>query len=84
MNLAMMGLLSRIGIRKDEPFETELSYEFPTHFDYVAKGALYCAVITSVKNYGSASFYGPEPEIHPMSSFHSLTTQCMDSSYLAD
>jgi hypothetical protein len=37
--------------------ETELSYEFPTHFDYVAKGALYYAVITSVKNYGAATFY---------------------------
>jgi len=105
MNLTMMGMLSRIGIRKGEPFEpsdeqravyakagpdaleymidqyhrqltpffyegkkwssllppgfaeTELSYEFPTHFDYVAKGALYYAVITSVKNYGAASFY---------------------------
>jgi hypothetical protein len=105
MNLAMMGLLARIGIRKGEPFqpgeelqaiysvaapealeymidqyhrrltpffyegkkwssllppgfaETELSYEFPTHFDYVAKGALYYAVITSVKNYGAATFY---------------------------
>jgi len=105
MNLTMMGLLSRIGIRKDEPFEpnedlqavyseaapealeymidqyhrrltpffyegkkwssllppgfaeSELTYEFPTHFDYVAKGALYYAVITSVKNYGAATFY---------------------------
>ena len=105
MNLAMMGLLSRIGIRKDEPFEpddeltaiyakaapealeymidqyhrrlmpfffegkkwsalvppgaaaTEWSYEFPSRFDYTAKGALYYAVITSVKNYGSATFY---------------------------
>jgi len=105
MNLAMMGLLARIGIRKGEPFEpskelrsihaqaapaaleymidqyhrrltpyfyegkkwsslvppgsveTEWSYEFPTHFDYTAKGALYYAIITSVKNYGSATFY---------------------------
>ncbi len=105
MNLTMMGLLARIGIRKDEPFEpnadlqaiyaeaapdaleymidqyhrrltpffyegkkwsglvppgsaeTEWSYEFPTYFDYTAKGALYYAIITSVKNYGSASFY---------------------------
>ena len=105
MNLAMMGLLARIGVVKGEPFEpgeemqsihakaapealeyiidqyhrrltpffydgkkwssllppgfaeTDLSYEFPTHFDYVAKGALYYAVITSVKNYGAATFY---------------------------
>jgi hypothetical protein len=105
MNLAMMGLLARIGVVKGEPFEpgeelrsihakaapealeymidqyhrrltpffydgkkwssllppgfaeTEMSYEFPTHFDYVAKGALYYAVITSVKNYGAATFY---------------------------
>ena len=105
MNLTMMGLLARIGIRKGEPFapskelqaiyaeaapealeymidqyhrrlmpffyegkkwsalvppgsaETEWSYEYPTHFDYTAKGALYYAIITSVKNYGSATFY---------------------------
>lgn len=105
MNLSMMGMLSRIGIRKGEPFmpdeemqtiyakaapealeymidqyhrklnpffyegkkwssllppgfaETELSYEYPTHFDYTAKGSLYYAVITSVKNYGRATFY---------------------------
>lgn len=105
MNLTMMGLLARIGIRKGEPFEpskelqaiyaeaapealeymidqyhrrlmpffyegkkwsalvppgsaeTEWSYEFPTYFDYTAKGALYYAIITSVKNYGSATFY---------------------------
>jgi hypothetical protein len=104
-NLAMMGLLSKIGIRKGEPFEpraelravyakaapealeymieeyhrvlnrpfhkgkkwsslmppgaiqTDFSYEFASHFDYHARGALYYAVITSVKNYGSASFY---------------------------
>ncbi len=105
MNLAMMGLLSRIGIRKGEPFEpsaelqaiyasaapealeymidqyhrrlmpwfyegkkwsplvppgaieTDWTYEYPTHFDYSARGALYYAIITSVKNYGSATFY---------------------------
>ena len=104
-NLAMMGLLRRIGIEKGKPFEpddrakkiyaaagpealtymleqyhrylnpwmysgtkwsvlappgaveTEFSYEFPTHFDYHARGALYYAIITSVKNYGTATFY---------------------------
>jgi hypothetical protein len=104
-NLAMMGLLDKIGIRKGELFnpspeletihakaapealeymieeyhrvlnppffkgkkwsslmppgavETDFSYEFASHFDYHARGALYYAVITSVKNYGSATFY---------------------------
>jgi hypothetical protein len=104
-NLAMMGLLARIGIRKGEPFEpgeklqvildkaapealeymleqyhrvlntciyegrkwstllppggveTEITYEFPSYYDYHAKGALYYAVITSVKSYGTATFY---------------------------
>lgn len=104
-NLAMMGLLARIGIKKGEPFkpsaelqgiyakaapealeymieqyhrdlnpwmwkgkrwsmlvpsgaiETDWSYEFPSYFDYHARGALYYAIITSVKNYGSATFY---------------------------
>ena len=104
-NMAMMGLLSRIGIQKGKPFkpdakmmriyeksapealqymieqyhkylnpwmyegkkwsvlappgarETEFSYEFPNHFDYHARGALYYAVISSVKNYGTATFY---------------------------
>jgi len=104
-NLAMMGLLSRIGIAKGKAFapdaraqaifkaaapdalqymleqyhrflnplmyegkkwsvlappgavETDFSYEFPTHFDYHARGALYYAIITSVKNYGTATFY---------------------------
>lgn len=37
--------------------ETDLSYEFPGYYDYHARGALYYAVITSVKNYGSATFY---------------------------
>ena len=37
--------------------ETDWSYEFASHFDYHARGALYYAVITSVKNYGSATFY---------------------------
>jgi hypothetical protein len=104
-NLAMMGLLAKIGIRKGEPFqpsaeleaiyakaapealeymieqyhrvlnppfykgrkwsalmppgamETDWSYEQPHYFDYHARGALYYAIITSVKNYGSATFY---------------------------
>jgi len=104
-NLAMMGLLAKIGIRKGEPFkpspelesvhakaapealeymieeyhrvlnppfykgkkwssltppgaiETDWSYEYPNYFDYHARGALYYAIITSVKNYGSATFY---------------------------
>jgi hypothetical protein len=36
---------------------TDFSYEFPSWFDYSARGSLYYAVITSVKNYGSATFY---------------------------
>ncbi|MEH6825986.1 MAG: DUF1254 domain-containing protein [Motiliproteus sp.] len=104
-DLTMMGLLSRIGIKRDEPFkpdaklqavydqagpealefmidqyhrvlnpfiykgkkwsalvpngsrETEWRYEFPSYYDYHAKGALFYAIITSVKNYGSATYY---------------------------
>lgn len=104
-NLAMMGLLAKVGIRKGEPFkpsaeleaiyakaapealqymieeyhrvlnppfykgkkwsalmppgavETDFSYEHPNYFDYHARGALFYAIITSVKNYGSATFY---------------------------
>ena len=104
-DLAMMGLLARIGIRRGEPFEpsaelqaiydaagpealeymidqyhrvlnpfvfegkrwsalvpdgsreTEWSYEYPSYYDYHARGALYYAIITSVKNYGSATYY---------------------------
>jgi hypothetical protein len=104
-NLAMMGMLSHIDIRKGVPFEpdaetmeiydaaardalqymieqyhrhlnprvyagkrwstltppgnreTEFTYEFPDRFDYHARGALYYAVISSVKNYGSATYY---------------------------
>jgi hypothetical protein len=104
-NLAMMGLLARIGIKKGDPFEpstkmlsifakaapealeymidqyhrvlnlpfykgkkwssllppgaveTDFSYEFASYFDYHARGALYYAIISSVKNYGAASFY---------------------------
>jgi hypothetical protein len=37
--------------------ETDFSYEFPTYFDYHARGSAYYAIITSVKNYGSATFY---------------------------
>jgi hypothetical protein len=104
-NLAMMGLLNRIGIQKGKPFkpdakmkaahvaaapdaleyminqyhrslnpwmyegkkwsklvppgaiETDFSYEFLNHFDYHARGAAYYAIVTSVKNYGTATFY---------------------------
>ena len=104
-NLAMMGLLAQIGIKKGMPFnpspelkkiyakaapqahqymieeyhrylnqtmykgtkwkklvppgviETDFSYEFPNFFDYVARGPIYYAIISSVKNYGSATFY---------------------------
>jgi hypothetical protein len=37
--------------------ETGLTYEYPSYFDYDAKGALYYAVITSAKNFGSATYY---------------------------
>jgi len=37
--------------------ETDFSYEFPSYFDYHARGAVYYAIISSVKNYGSATFY---------------------------
>lgn len=37
--------------------ETDFSYEFPSYFDYHARGSVYYAVISSVKNYGSATFY---------------------------
>ncbi|MGB5817371.1 MAG: DUF1254 domain-containing protein [Thermoanaerobaculia bacterium] len=104
-DLAMMGLLARIGIKKGEPFdpdaklqamfdqagpealrymieeyhrvlnpwmwegkkwsmlvptgarETDWSYEFPSYYDYHARGAVFYAIITSVKNYGTATFY---------------------------
>ena len=104
-NLAMMGLLNKIGIQKGQPFkpdtrarklyaaaapealqymleqyhrylnpwmykgkkwsllippgvvETDFTYEFPTYFGYHARGASYYAIISSVKNYGSATFY---------------------------
>jgi len=104
-NLAMMGMLNKIGIQKGKPFkpdaktekiyaaaapealkfmieqyhrhlnpwmyegkkwsvllppgaiETDLSYEFPGYYDYHARGSVFYAVISSVKNYGSATFY---------------------------
>lgn len=104
-DLTMMGLLARIGIIRDAPFEpdaemqaiydaagpealeymidqyhrvlnpfvyegkrwsalvpegsreTEWTYEYPSYYDYHARGALYYAIITSVKNYGSATYY---------------------------
>jgi hypothetical protein len=104
-NMAMMGLLRRIGIQKGVPFKpdaktkdiydaaapealqymieqyhrhlnpwmyegkrwsvlsppgvisTGFTYEFPNHYDYHARGALYYAIITSVKTYGTATFY---------------------------
>lgn len=37
--------------------ETDFSYEFPGYFDYSARGSVYYAIISSVKNYGSATFY---------------------------
>ena len=37
--------------------ETEWTYEFPSFYDYHARGALFYAIITSVKNYGTATFY---------------------------
>lgn len=37
--------------------ETEWRYEFPSYYDYQARGALYYAIITSIKNYGTATFY---------------------------
>jgi hypothetical protein len=104
-NLAMMGLLNKIGIQKGKPFkpdaktkkiyaaaapealqymieqyhrylnpwmykgkkwsllippgviETDFTYEFPGFFDYHARGCSYYAIISSVKNYGLATFY---------------------------
>jgi hypothetical protein len=37
--------------------ETDFSYEYASYFDYHARGALYYAIISSVKNYGAATFY---------------------------
>ncbi len=38
-------------------FETDWTYEFPSYYDYHARGALYYAIITGIKTYGSATFY---------------------------
>jgi hypothetical protein len=37
--------------------ETDFTYEFPSYYDYHARGALFYAIITTVKNYGTATFY---------------------------
>jgi len=37
--------------------ETEFTWEFPSYFDYHARGALYYAIISSVKSYGTATYY---------------------------
>jgi len=37
--------------------ETDLSYEYPTHFDYHGRGSAYYAILSSVKNFGAATFY---------------------------
>lgn len=37
--------------------ETDWSYEYPSYYDYHARGAVFYAIITSVKNYGSATYY---------------------------
>jgi hypothetical protein len=37
--------------------ETDFSYKFPNYYDYHSRGSVYYAVISSVKNYGSATFY---------------------------
>ena len=36
---------------------TDFTYEYPNYFDYSARGAIFYAIISSVKNYGSATFY---------------------------
>ena len=37
--------------------ETDWSFEYPSYYDYHARGAVFYAIITSVKNYGSATYY---------------------------
>lgn len=37
--------------------ETDWSYEYPSYYDYHARGSVFYAIITSVKNYGSATYY---------------------------
>jgi hypothetical protein len=36
---------------------TDFTYEFPNYFAYSARGSIFYAIISSVKNYGSATFY---------------------------
>ena len=37
--------------------ETDWTFEYPSYYDYHARGAVFYAIITSVKNYGSATYY---------------------------
>ncbi len=37
--------------------ETDFTWEFPSYYDYHARGAVYYGLITSIKNYGAATFY---------------------------
>lgn len=37
--------------------ETDWSFEYPSYYDYHARGSVFYAIITSVKNYGSATYY---------------------------
>lgn len=37
--------------------ETNWSYEYPSYYDYTARGPVYYAIITSVMNYGTATYY---------------------------
>ena len=37
--------------------ETGFTYQFPNHVDYNARGCLYYAICSSVKNYGTATYY---------------------------
>jgi hypothetical protein len=37
--------------------ETEFSWQYPTHSDYIRHGTTYYGIISSAKNYGSATFY---------------------------
>ena len=37
--------------------ETDWTWEYPSQYDYQARGALFYAIITSIKNYGTATYY---------------------------
>jgi hypothetical protein len=37
--------------------ETDWTFEFPSYYDYIARGSVFYAIITSVKNYGTATYY---------------------------